>query len=94
MNELIDRLITFFTSDTFKEEVAKAKKDFFDESGVMDEENQDFEMRMTQFLGVVSLYTRTHRQKYHAGIVRTSVARIRDDGRRAPAIRKARGHSS
>ena len=50
MNELIDRLITFFTSDTFKEEVAKAKKDFFDESGVMDEENQDFEMRMTQFL--------------------------------------------
>lgn len=50
MNELIDRLITFFTSDQFQEEVARAKKDFFDESGVMDEENQDFEMRMTQFL--------------------------------------------
>jgi hypothetical protein len=50
MNELIDRLITFFTSDRFQEEVARAKKDFFDESGVMDEENHDFEMRMTQFL--------------------------------------------
>ncbi len=50
MNELIDRLITFFTSERFQDEVAQAKKVFFDESGVMDEENQDFEMRMTQFL--------------------------------------------
>lgn len=50
MNELIDRLITFFTSERFANEVAGAKKEFFDESGVMDEENQDFEMRMTQFL--------------------------------------------
>ena len=58
MNELIDRLITFFTSDKFQEEVARAKKDFFDESGVMDEENQDFEMRMTQFLEWY-LFTRT-----------------------------------
>jgi hypothetical protein len=49
-NEFIDRLTLFFTADRFKTELALAKKGFFDESGVMDEENQSFEMRMTQFL--------------------------------------------
>lgn len=47
---LIDRLILFFTGERFKDDVAIAKKDFFDEAGVMDEENYSFEMRMTQFL--------------------------------------------
>jgi hypothetical protein len=49
-DELIDRLTVFFTGDRFREDVAKAKKEFFDEAGVMDEENEAFEMRMTQFL--------------------------------------------
>lgn len=49
-DELIDRLTLFFTSDRFREDVASGKKEFFDEAGVMDEENQSFEMRMTQFL--------------------------------------------
>lgn len=48
--EFIDRLIVFFTGDRFRDDVAKAKKEFFDEAGVMDEENEAFEMRMTQFL--------------------------------------------
>ena len=48
--ELIDRLTLFFTANEFNEEVSAGKKDFFDESGVMDEENHAFEMRMTQFL--------------------------------------------
>lgn len=48
--EMIDRLIVFFTGDRFRDDVAKAKKEFFDEAGVMDEENEVFEMRMTQFL--------------------------------------------
>ena len=48
--ELIDRLTTYFTADHYKEDVATAKKAFFDEAGIMDEENQAFEMRMTQFL--------------------------------------------
>ena len=48
--EMIDRLIVFFTGDRFRDDVAKAKKEFFDEAGVMDEENEAFEMRMTQFL--------------------------------------------
>jgi hypothetical protein len=49
-DELIDRLTVFFTGDRFRDDVAKAKKEFFDEAGVMDEENEAFEMRMTQFL--------------------------------------------
>lgn len=48
--ELIDRLTLYFTSDRFRDEVAAAKKEFFDEAGIVDEENQAFEMRMTQFL--------------------------------------------
>lgn len=49
-DELIDRLTVFFTGERFRDDVAKAKKEFFDEAGVMDEENEAFEMRMTQFL--------------------------------------------
>lgn len=49
-DELIDRLTLFFTGEKFKADVAAGKKEFFDEAGIMDEENQAFEMRMTQFL--------------------------------------------
>ncbi len=48
--ELIDRLIVHFTSVDYTSEVADAKREFFDEAGVMDEENIFFEMRVTQFL--------------------------------------------
>ncbi len=48
--ELIDRLIVFYTSGDFVKEVTDAKREFFDEAGVMDEENIFFEMRVTQFL--------------------------------------------
>lgn len=46
----IDRLILYFTADKFREDVAMAKKEFFDESGVVDEESPLYEMRVTQFL--------------------------------------------
>lgn len=49
-DDLIDRLILFFTGDRFRADVTAGKKEFFDEAGIMDEENQVFEMRMTQFL--------------------------------------------
>ena len=49
-DEMMDRLTLYFTGDKFRSDVAAAKKEFFDEAGVMDEENQAFEMRMTQFL--------------------------------------------
>lgn len=48
--ELMDRLTLFFTGERFKDDVTIGKKEFFDEAGVMDEENHAFEMRMTQFL--------------------------------------------
>lgn len=46
----MDRLTIHFTADQYKSDVALAKKEFFDEAGIMDEESQFFEMRMTQFL--------------------------------------------
>lgn len=47
---LIDRLIVHFTGDVWRAEVAAAKKDFFQDAGIMDEKTDHFEMRMTQFL--------------------------------------------
>jgi hypothetical protein len=48
--ELIERLTVHFTSERFSADVLDAKREFFDEAGIMDEENVMFEMRMTQFL--------------------------------------------
>jgi hypothetical protein len=48
--ELTERLIVHFAGESFATDVAAAKKAFFDEAGIMDEENAAFEMRMTQFL--------------------------------------------
>jgi hypothetical protein len=47
---LIDRLIVHFAGDAWRAEVATAKKDFFQDAGIMDEQTDQFEMRMTQFL--------------------------------------------
>lgn len=49
-DDAIDRLIVFFTGETWRAEVAQAKKEFFQDSGIMDEQTHHFEMRMTQFL--------------------------------------------
>lgn len=48
--DLIDRMTLFFTGERYKSDVTAGKKEFFDEAGIMDEESQAFEMRMTQFL--------------------------------------------
>src|SRR3954462_7313910 len=48
--DLLERLIIHYTGSSYEEEVAAAKGEFFDEAGVVDEENIHFEMRMTQFL--------------------------------------------
>ena len=47
---LIDRLIVHFAGDAWRAEVANAKKEFFQDAGIMDEQTDQFEMRMTQFL--------------------------------------------
>ena len=49
-DELIERLILHYTGDVYKSEAVAAKREFFDEAGIMDEENNQFEMRMTQYL--------------------------------------------
>lgn len=49
-DELIERLTLHYTGGAYKDEVARAKHEFFDEAGIVDEENIQFEMRMTQFL--------------------------------------------
>ncbi len=54
---LSERLIVHYTSGDYQDDVADAKKEFFDDAGVVDEENIAFEMRMTQFLEWY-LYTR------------------------------------
>ena len=48
--ELIERLTLHYTGGSYKDEVARAKHEFFDEAGIVDEESAQFEMRMTQFL--------------------------------------------
>lgn len=45
----IERLMQFFTSGSFREEVAEAKKKFFSRAGVFDEESPDFEYKTSQF---------------------------------------------
>ncbi|MBK7890431.1 MAG: hypothetical protein IPJ84_06140 [Bdellovibrionales bacterium] len=49
-DEYIDRLIVHFTNEKWRDEVAVAKKEFFQDAGIMDEQTHHFEMRMSQFL--------------------------------------------
>lgn len=46
----VDRLISHFTGIEFREEILNAKKEFFEQSGIIDEESHHFESRMAQFL--------------------------------------------
>lgn len=46
----MDRLIIFFTKPDWQTEVTAAKKEFFSDAGIMDEQSTHFDMRMTQFL--------------------------------------------
>jgi hypothetical protein len=49
-DDLIEKLLIHFTGPTYKDQVTLAKKEFFERSGVIDEEDQLFEIRMSQFL--------------------------------------------
>lgn len=52
MNEnekLIEKILNHFVSESFKEELALAKKEFFENSGTLDENSDHFESRMAQF---------------------------------------------
>lgn len=52
MNEyekLIEKILNHFVSDAFKDELAMAKKEFFENAGTLDENSEHFESRMAQF---------------------------------------------
>ncbi len=47
---LVEKLMKHFASDAFADEVKVAKKEFFDQAGILDEFSTDFEMKMAQFV--------------------------------------------
>ena len=52
MNEyekLIEKILNHFVGESFKDELAMAKKEFFVNSGTLDENSEHFESRMAQF---------------------------------------------
>lgn len=52
MNELqtlIEKILSHFAGEKFKDELIAAKKFFFESSGVLDEHTDSFEVRMSQF---------------------------------------------
>ncbi len=46
----IDKLVQIFTSADYHSEILSAKKEFFEQAGIIDEESHYFESRMAQFL--------------------------------------------
>lgn len=46
----IEKFLTHFTSPQYSAEVADAKREFFEEAGILDESTASFESRMAQFL--------------------------------------------
>ncbi len=52
MNEyekVIEKILNHFVSDAFKDELALAKKEFFENAGTLDENSEHYESRMAQF---------------------------------------------
>jgi len=47
---LYDRIIDHFTGSQYKDEIARAKKDFFGPTGSFEEDNEQFEAKMSLFL--------------------------------------------
>lgn len=48
--ELNEKLLTVYTSNEYSQEVVDAKKDFFEQAGIVDDDSSNFEVRMAQFL--------------------------------------------
>jgi hypothetical protein len=47
--QLIEKILSHFAGEQFREEVRFAKSEFFDNAGILDEHSEQFEMRMSQF---------------------------------------------
>lgn len=50
LEEYVEKIIQYFTTEEFQGEVRSAKAEFFDKAGIVDENSADFELRMSQFL--------------------------------------------
>ncbi len=46
---LIDKILFLYAGELFKDEVKKAKSEFFDNAGILEENSPQFELRMSQF---------------------------------------------
>lgn len=46
---LIDKILQHFAGENFKDEIQMAKKEFFDNAGILDEHSEQYELRMSQF---------------------------------------------
>lgn len=49
MRDLIDKLLQHFTGEEHVKEVALARKEFSEKAGVLDQTNEGFDMKMSQF---------------------------------------------
>ncbi|MGE0762506.1 MAG: hypothetical protein AB7N80_04435 [Bdellovibrionales bacterium] len=47
---LVEKLMNHFAGEKYADEVAMAKREFFDRAGILDEMAPDFEMKMAQFV--------------------------------------------
>ena len=65
---LIEKVLHRYTMKPFDKEVAEAKREFFENAGILNEESEHFEMRMAQFL---DWYTFTRElSEFHVAPVR------------------------
>lgn len=49
VHELMQKILKHFVSETFRDELVSAKKEFFENAGVLDENSMHYESRMAQF---------------------------------------------
>lgn len=49
-DKIVDKLMTFYTGSDYRDEVVQAKKEFFEDAGLVGDETFHFEVRMSQFL--------------------------------------------
>ncbi len=49
-DKIVDKLMTYYTGPEYRDEVVQAKKEFFEDAGLVGDETFHFEMRMSQFL--------------------------------------------
>lgn len=48
-NQLMEKILNHFAGDLFQDEVRLAKSEFFDNAGILEEQSEQFELRMSQF---------------------------------------------